>query len=62
MRATASVADAIAQGDLSVEAKALSDKDVLGLAMHRMTANLRAAASVADNIAKGDMNSSLSTV
>jgi methyl-accepting chemotaxis protein len=56
LRATASVADAIAQGDLSMDAKALSDKDVLGIAMHRMTANLRAAAAAAGTIAQGDLS------
>ena len=40
---------------MSVEAKPLSDKDTLGLAMQRMTANLRATAKVADAIAQGDL-------
>jgi methyl-accepting chemotaxis protein len=57
LRATAEVADTIAQGDLSVEAKPLSDKDTLGFAMQRMTANLRATAQVADAIAQGDLSS-----
>src|SRR5208337_2144637 len=41
LRATAEVADAIADGDLSVEPKPLSDKDALGLALQRMTDKLR---------------------
>ncbi len=55
LRATAAVAETIAQGDLSVEAKPLSDKDTLGYAMQHMTANLRATAQVADSIANGDL-------
>ncbi len=56
LRATADIADTIAQGDLAVEAKPLSDKDTLGIAMKRMTANLRATAAVADTIAQGDLS------
>ncbi len=56
LRATAAVADTIAQGDLGVEAKPLSDKDTLGFAMQHMTANLRATAAVADTIAQGDLS------
>ena len=56
LRATATVADSIAQGDLSMEAKPLSDKDTLGLAMQRMTANLRGTAKIADTIAQGDLS------
>ena len=56
LRATANIADTIAQGDLAVEAKPLSDKDTLGFAMKRMTANLRATAAVADTIAQGDLS------
>ena len=41
LRATAEVADAIADGDLSVEPKALSDRDALGLALQRMAKKLR---------------------
>jgi methyl-accepting chemotaxis protein len=55
LRITAKVADTIAKGDLSVDAKPLSDKDTLGIAMQHMTANLRATAKVADAIAKGDL-------
>ena len=56
LQAAAKLADTIAQGDLSLNATPLSDKDVLGLAMQRMTANLRATAAVADTIAQGDVS------
>jgi methyl-accepting chemotaxis protein len=41
LSATAAVASEIAQGNLTVEAKALSDKDTLGLALERMVEKLR---------------------
>ncbi len=41
LRTTAGLADRIADGDLTVEAKPLSDKDVLGLALKRMVEKLR---------------------
>ena len=44
LRATAKVADTIAEGDLTVEVKRLSDKDTVGIALDRMTTNLRATA------------------
>jgi methyl-accepting chemotaxis protein len=56
LRATAKVADAIAEGDLEVDVKPLSDKDMLGLAMQRMSGNLRTTAAVANTIADGDLN------
>jgi methyl-accepting chemotaxis protein len=56
LRATAKVADTIAEGDLKVDVKPLSDKDALGLAMQRMAANLRSTAAVANTIADGDLN------
>jgi methyl-accepting chemotaxis protein len=45
LRATAEVADAIADGDLTVEPNPLSDKDALGLALRRMTDKLRVVVS-----------------
>ena len=39
LKATATMADAIASGDLSIEAKPLSDKDTLGIALKNMIAN-----------------------
>ncbi len=57
LRATAQVADAIADGDLSVEPKPLSGKDALGLALQRMTAKLRIVVSdaltAAGNVTSG---------
>ena len=55
LRATAAMADQIAMGDLSVEPKPLSDKDILGQALQRMTLNLRTTAAIADEIAQGDL-------
>ncbi|WP_191558914.1 methyl-accepting chemotaxis protein [Brevundimonas aurantiaca] len=55
LKATAAMADQIAMGDLSVEPKPLSDKDILGQALQRMTLNLRTTAAIADEIAQGDL-------
>ena len=55
LRATAAIADQVASGDLSVEVKPLSDKDVLGHSLRGMVANLRESASVADQVADGDL-------
>jgi len=55
LNATAKLADSIANGDLSVDIKPLSDKDTLGLAMSRMVVNLNATAKLADTISNGDL-------
>jgi methyl-accepting chemotaxis protein len=55
LRNTAELADKIAMGDLSVDAKPLSDKDALGIAMRSMVTNLRTTSQVADLIANGDL-------
>ncbi|TBA91734.1 methyl-accepting chemotaxis protein [Rhizobium ruizarguesonis] len=55
LRATAALADQIAMGDLSTDAKPLSDKDSLGIAMQSMISNLRTTAGIADQIANGDL-------
>lgn len=55
LRGAAGVAAKISEGDLNVQPKALSDKDVLGLALVRMVANLNAAVDVAVKIAEGDL-------
>ncbi|MDB5526342.1 MAG: methyl-accepting chemotaxis protein [Rhizobium sp.] len=55
LRSTAALADKIAAGDLSVDAKPLSDKDSLGFAMQSMVSNLRNTARIADLIANGDL-------
>ncbi|MCW6512970.1 HAMP domain-containing methyl-accepting chemotaxis protein [Lichenifustis flavocetrariae] len=56
LNATASVANSIACGDLSVESKLLSDKDTLGLAFGQMIKSLNATAAVADAVALGDLS------
>jgi methyl-accepting chemotaxis protein len=45
LNATARIADSIAGGDLTVDAKPLSDKDTLGLALERMVERLRSVVS-----------------
>jgi len=45
LNATAKLADTIANGDLTIDAKPLSDKDTLGLALERMVTKLRAVVS-----------------
>ena len=57
LRTTAAVADAIAGGDFTNDARRLSDKDTLGISLERMTANLRATAKIANAIAEGDLSS-----
>ena len=56
LKGTAEMADQIAQGNLSVEAKVLSEKDTLGQALTQMIGGLRASAGVADAIANGDLS------
>ncbi len=57
LRATATLADTIADGDLTVQVKALSDKDTLGLALGRMVDRLRGvvadAISASENVSSG---------
>ena len=57
LRNTAAVADNIANGDLTVHVKALSDKDTLGLALARMVERLRGvvadAISASENVSSG---------
>jgi methyl-accepting chemotaxis protein len=57
LRATAGLADKIADGDLTVRPQPLSDKDVLGLALKRMVERLREivsnAISASDNVSSG---------
>jgi len=57
LRTTASLADQVADGDLTVQAQPLSDKDILGLALQRMVERLRSvvtdALSASDNVASG---------
>ncbi|QDZ13069.1 methyl-accepting chemotaxis protein [Devosia ginsengisoli] len=62
LRATANAADQIADGDLTIEVKPLSDKDALGLALERMVSKLRdvitEAISSANNVAAGSQEMS----
>ena len=64
LRATANIADTIAGGDLTVKAKPLSDKDMLGIALERMLEKLRRvvadALSAADNVSAGSQELSAS--
>jgi len=57
LKATAAMADEIANGDLTVQPKPLSDKDTLGLSLQSMVERLRGvvtdALSAADNVSAG---------
>jgi methyl-accepting chemotaxis protein len=57
LRTTAAIADKIAEGDLMVEPKPLSEKDTLGRALERMVEKLREvvsnASNAAENVASG---------
>ncbi|MEI8396477.1 MAG: methyl-accepting chemotaxis protein, partial [Rhodospirillaceae bacterium] len=55
LRNSAALAETISRGDISVEAKRLSDKDVLGIALEAMITNLRATAEIAREVAKGNL-------
>jgi len=52
---SARIASKISEGDLNVEPRAQSDRDVLGQALISMVANLRAAVNVAARISDGDL-------
>ncbi len=62
LRTTAEVADLIANGDLTVDPKPLSDKDTLGLSLKRMVEKLREviadAISSANNVSAGSQEMS----
>ncbi len=64
LNATAKVADAIAAGDLTVEARRLSDKDTLGISLERMVSKLREivgqVTSAAQNLSAGSQELSSS--
>jgi methyl-accepting chemotaxis protein len=55
LKASAEVADRISEGDLTVQAKALSEKDSLGNALVGMLENLRKTVDVAGKISEGDL-------
>jgi methyl-accepting chemotaxis protein len=56
LKASAAVAEQISEGDLTVQPKALSEKDTLGQALVGMVANLKTAAGVSIRIADGDLS------
>jgi methyl-accepting chemotaxis protein len=56
LREMASLADSIADGDLSVSVKPRSNQDVFGNAFKTMTSYLREMANLADAIARGDLS------
>ena len=64
LKANAAVADAIAAGDLAIEARPLSDKDRLGLALQAMVTKLRAivaeTVAAAQNVSAGSQELSAS--
>ncbi|TXN53417.1 CHASE3 domain-containing protein [Methylobacterium sp. WL2] len=64
LQVIAGVASAIAAGNLTIEAKRLSDKDVLGIALEQMLGKLRAvvteAATAAGNVSAGSQELSAS--
>jgi methyl-accepting chemotaxis protein len=64
LNATAAVANEIAQGNLTVDAKRLSDKDSLGIALERMVTKLRQivaeALTAAQNVSAGSQELSAS--
>ena len=57
LRITAALADKVADGDLTVQPKPLSEKDTLGIALERMVERLRGvvadALSASDNVSSG---------
>jgi methyl-accepting chemotaxis protein len=64
LNATARIANSIAGGDLTIDAKPLSDKDTLGLALERMVEKLRSVVSdtvtAAQNMSAGSQELSAS--
>jgi methyl-accepting chemotaxis protein len=64
LNATAAIADEIAGGNLTIEAKRLSDKDTLGMALERMVGKLRSivseAIAAAQNVSAGSQELSAS--
>jgi methyl-accepting chemotaxis protein len=56
LKATVSMAERIATGDLGVTVQLLSDKDTLGHALTTMVKNLKATVQVAEQISTGDLD------
>jgi methyl-accepting chemotaxis protein len=55
LKKASAIAVSISKGDLTVDASAHSEEDVLGNALSAMTANLRKAAQIAVSISEGDL-------
>lgn len=55
LKKAARIAVSISEGDLSIEANPLSEKDVLGNAQKQMLENLKKAAKIAVSISEGDL-------
>jgi methyl-accepting chemotaxis protein len=55
LRGSATIADSVAAGDLTVTPQPLSEKDTLGIALQRMVEGLRGSAAIADSVAAGDL-------
>ena len=56
LKGTEQMAEQIAEGDLTVKARILSEKDTLGKSLQKMVTNLQGAAQVAEQIAEGNLN------
>lgn len=54
-RTVATVAEKLAEGDLAVDLKPLSGRDVMGQAIDRMVGNLASVARLAEKLASGDL-------
>jgi len=65
LRTTAALADSVANGDLTVQPRPLSDKDTLGLALEQMVERLRGvvadASGAAENVSSGSQELSASS-
>ncbi|MFZ5775006.1 MAG: methyl-accepting chemotaxis protein, partial [Thermodesulfobacteriota bacterium] len=56
LRETAGIAEQIAMGNLEVEARVLSDKDLLGKSLQKVVDNLKNTAALAESISQGDLS------
>ncbi|MFZ5774582.1 MAG: methyl-accepting chemotaxis protein [Thermodesulfobacteriota bacterium] len=55
LKETVALVERIAVGDLDVDVRVLSEKDILGKSLANMVANLKKTASTAERIAEGDL-------
>jgi methyl-accepting chemotaxis protein len=55
LRATAGIAEQVSAGDLTAEARPLSDQDSLGHSLKKMVASLRNTAAIAEKVSTGDL-------